>query len=522
MAKNCDPSDIAIKSFFLGPKAENAPWLTQMVIHILTDWFDWRRQTDPHDGLAIGPNDQRMPQFQQRLERVEKLLFKLEKEFSNELPKFSPRYIGHMFSEISMPALLGHFLTLLHNPNNVAGESSRVGVKIEREAISDLAKMVSFSPRSARGHFTSGGTVANLEAIYRAKRLAGKKKLIVMVAPNTHYSWPKLARLIGLKSSQIMTQELDRYGRVDLNSLRKSLKNCVRQRSDSMLFIVSTTGTTSLGSVDSIDKINIEIQRARKSGLQIWHHIDGAYGAFFCASLNNARSLLDKKTQAALRAVKHADSITVDPHKLGYVPYSSGAFIARTNKLYQLSADIDMPYLDIHHEKDAGTHTIEGSRSAAGSVATWLTSRSIGLDRNGYGRILDLTLNARHTLEAALSKSKHVQVLQAGDLNVLCLAAGRPGEKLSRSNKRIQKIFKTFSPRKNSEFYVSKTSFKFEEFPLMCEAFLKQWNPQIDVNEIETIRLCIMNPFFLSKEPKVDFVKSFVRALEKAAMAAET
>lgn len=520
MAKNCDPSDIAIKSFFLGPKAENAPWLTQMVIHTLTDWFDWRRQTDPHDGLAIGPNDQRSPQFQQRLKQVEKLLFKLEKEFSNELPKFSPRYIGHMFSEISMPALLGHFLTLLHNPNNVAGESSRVGVKIEKEAISDLAKMVGYSPSAARGHFTSGGTLANLEAIYRAKRAAGNKKLIVMVAPNTHYSWPKLARLIGIKSSQILTQDLDKYGRVDLVSLRKHLKKCLRQKETATLFIVSTTGTTSLGSVDSIDKINMEIQRARKSGLEIWHHIDGAYGAFFCAALGNTRSLLDKKTQTALRAIKHADSVTVDPHKLGYVPYSSGAFLTRTNKLYQLSADIDMPYLDIHHEKDAGTHTIEGSRSAAGSVATWLTSRSIGLDRDGYGRILDLTLKARQTLATALSKSKHVQVLGAGDLNVLCIAAGRPGEKLSESNKRVQRIFKIFSPRKDSEFYISKTSFKVKEFPLMCDEFLKQWKPKPDVDEVETIRLCIMNPFFLSKEPKVDFARAFILALEKAAVTA--
>lgn len=40
-----------------------------------------------------------------------------------------------MFSEISMPALLGHIITLLHNPNNISSEPSTVGTEIEKDAI---------------------------------------------------------------------------------------------------------------------------------------------------------------------------------------------------------------------------------------------------------------------------------------------------------------------------------------------------------------------------------------------------
>ena len=85
-----------------------------------------------------------------------------------ETPKYTPRYMGHMVSELSLPAIFGHFATLLHNPNITSREAAKVGSVLEAEAVAMLATMVGYG-KSARGHFTCGGTIANFEAIWRAR-----------------------------------------------------------------------------------------------------------------------------------------------------------------------------------------------------------------------------------------------------------------------------------------------------------------------------------------------------------------
>jgi glutamate/tyrosine decarboxylase-like PLP-dependent enzyme len=89
--------------------------------------------------------------------------------FRAEIPSFTPRYIGHMVTEISLPALMGHIINLVHKPNNITGEASRVGVQLEDEAIQDLSKMVGYNPAEASGLFTSGGTVPNFEGLLHAR-----------------------------------------------------------------------------------------------------------------------------------------------------------------------------------------------------------------------------------------------------------------------------------------------------------------------------------------------------------------
>ena len=163
------PAEIALKSFFLGPQAENAVWVKSLVERIVTNWIEWRRSLYVDDGSAITPEEQNQPEFIARLDQLRSLVEQLLRRFEGEIPSFNPRYIGHMMSEVSVPAFLGHLITLIHNPNNVVHEASLVGTELEREAINDLARMMGFDPVLVRGHFTSGGTVANIEGLVRAR-----------------------------------------------------------------------------------------------------------------------------------------------------------------------------------------------------------------------------------------------------------------------------------------------------------------------------------------------------------------
>jgi len=114
------------KALFLGPKAENADLVEQMLLKVYRDYVFWRRNFHPEDRVAIPPEDQRSQSYEAFVSHFQRELFTLLGELKSDLPFFSPRYIGHMLADISLPALVGYIATMLYNPNNVSWEASPV------------------------------------------------------------------------------------------------------------------------------------------------------------------------------------------------------------------------------------------------------------------------------------------------------------------------------------------------------------------------------------------------------------
>jgi len=171
-----EPVPVNIKALFLGPKAENADLVEQMFLQVLRDHVFWRRNFHPEDLPAIQPEDRIDTAYQTFIAHFQQELFILLGELKADIPFHSPRYIGHMLADISLPALVGYIATLLYNPNNCSWEAAPVTTLIEVEVGRELARMLGFghTPEELAatwGHITSGGTVANLEAIWVAKAL---------------------------------------------------------------------------------------------------------------------------------------------------------------------------------------------------------------------------------------------------------------------------------------------------------------------------------------------------------------
>ncbi|MCB0349481.1 MAG: hypothetical protein KDD37_11645, partial [Bdellovibrionales bacterium] len=324
---DCSPEELSLKSFFVGPQAENKEILYNEISMVLDHWIDWRRDFCPNDGFAISGDDQSNPAFQKKIQEMRTHTQSLLDTFSKEIPKFSPRYLGHMFSEISLPSIIGHLIALLHNPNNISKESSRVGINIEKEAIRYLSQMVGYSENSL-GHFTSGGTVANFEAVIRAKKkltnnilkhnerdigfneacyifdtnklptkndlsdieiykyISHKYKLdfegfTLLVPDSKHYSWTKSASIFGVGAKNLTLVSLNKHGQICTSDLQKKINSCLVKKIP-MICITSVLGTTELGTVDAIDKITEVISSYKTQyGFDFWHHIDAAYGGFF-------------------------------------------------------------------------------------------------------------------------------------------------------------------------------------------------------------------------------------------------
>ncbi len=344
---------------------------------------------------------------------------------------------------------------------------------------------------------------------------------VLLVPENKHYSWTKGASLIGLGSEALWPIALDTHGRLCLRSLEELIERAQGEHRP-ILMVVSVAGSTELGTFDPIDQVQDLLDSWReKKGIHIWHHIDGAFGGFFAAMGAAQRAFLGAEASAALNALARADSITLDPHKLGYVPYSCGSFLARDRRDYFVKG-FSAPYVQFDSTRDRGPFTLEGSRSAAGAVATWMISRTVGLDENGYGKILSRTVQTKQLLEDSLRDlSPLIRLAPGTHSNILCFTYAHQGEPLSRTNSRIEALFQSLSTEGTGQFFASMTRLRWPSYGAYLDSFIRNWRAEQDAEELVLLRLCLMNPFFSSKETQVDFRAELLRELWRLLMREE-
>ncbi len=571
-----------MKAFFLGPKSENEAWVRSEIQAILDHWFNWRKSLFPDDPEAITQAERLGAPFLQERERMSQAIAELNDLLKAETPKFTPRYIGHMVSELSLPGILGHFATLLHNPNNTSKEVSRVGTIIEREALEMLAEMIGFEPAKVAGHFTSGGTIANFEAIWRARfrmdhwlslalylaehkgvhlhlfdgahmgweryhQLLGEHGIeeaalraysavagnpfdtatrvsaligapyrgpVILVPGNKHFSWQKGTNIFGLGEEAFWSVATDKTGRLSVADLKAQIERAETENRPVMM-VISVVGTTETGEIDPVHDVSALLAglRASRGRRYIWHHVDAAYGGYMCSVLHQGGSKwLSAHGDAALRSIREAESVTIDPHKLGYVPYACGAFLARDEEAYAVSsfkaAYLDRPDLG----KGKWSTTIEGSRSAAGAAATWLTGKSMGFTSPAFADVINSTFEACHAFRNAIAEAHDwVQVLEPMETNVLCFSLARQGEALSRSNEITRKVTEAFVASPN--FAVSQTDLGTAFMGAQIKTHVNTYDGKLDTDHLILVRCVFMNPFLSVPAVRKKIIAEFVDEL---------
>ena len=104
---------------------------------------------------------------------------------------------------------------------------------------------------------------------------------------------------------------------MDINDLKNKVKQA-KQEEKTILGIIANAGSTGTGSIDPLEEI-----AALAKENNIWFHADAAYGG--ACTLTQKHLELKK----AIHAIKLADSITIDPHKLFYIPYNLGSLLVK-------------------------------------------------------------------------------------------------------------------------------------------------------------------------------------------------
>lgn len=571
----CPSSAGLASAYFPGPHAENADWARGEITTVLDHWQAWREGVFAADP-AIAPGDSELR------DQLAAELTALCDVFAGENPTHSPRYLAHMKSDVSLPALFGWLAALLHNPNNCATDSSPAGSRIEAEAIAMLSSMVGYDPATSQGHFTSGGTTANFEAVWRARfrldhwlsmglwrseqtgqrfdpfaaghmgwerfselwerhgptdeilrdcsAVAGNPMDVhrriaatsgrdwrgpVLLAPSAaHYSWRKSANLFGLGEEAFWTVALDADGRLDLANLERQVGRAEGVGRPVMM-AVAVAGTTATGAVDPVDRVCDRLERWRvERGWNIWLHVDAAWGGFQCSLIGGpGEAALARSSAAALRAIGRADSVTIDPHKQGYTPYACGAFLARDRAHYAVSS-FAAPYLD-RPGADAAkwTSTLEGSRSAGGAAAVWLTGRSLGFTPDGLGQVIADAIAVRRDFQQTVSREiPALRFLEPADGSIACFSVALAGDPLSRANERTQTLFAALLA--SPEFAVSKTSLGGPDAAQIARQ-VAGWGGARDRTDLVLIRCVFMNPYWTAPGMRETLFPAFIASIRE-------
>jgi glutamate/tyrosine decarboxylase-like PLP-dependent enzyme len=630
----------ALRAWFLGPRAENADLVERLVTEAVRDHVFWRRNYHPEDGAVIRETDKRSPGYEEAVATLTQELMGLLAELKRDVPFFSGRYKGHMLWQQTIASQVGYFAAMLYNPNNVTTEAAPVTTRLELEVAAQLARMIGYDPQRSWGHLTSGGTVANFEALWIARNIlylpvaasvacremslplevtrptgdsadirelslydlvglapaealdvwqalraavpraewheridrhtlawAGYQEYgrelsrqygdplpdgVVLVAATAHYSWEKIVRSLGIGSRQLVFVPVDRHFRLDPDALWARLV-ALHEKRTPVIACVSVCGTTEESAVDRLDLVlEVRERAARELGCSFHVHADACYGGYAAAVTRRADGSRrtaaeihadigtewpDEAWLASMAALERADSVTIDPHKLGYVPYPAGAILLRDRRARELVA-VDPPYLTPSEEKAGeerfiGRFIFEGSKPGAAAAAVWLSHKVLPLDERGYGFLIGRTVAGARLLHAALGDDLgafRVTRLPVPDINVVCFVAQHPSlttlDALNRFNEGVYRQLSLNKPGGDPEYIVTRTRVASPHYDGAIVPVLEALGTvsydtwRRDPGGLVVLRATVMDPFLAERKPATDHVAGFVAALRRACEAA--
>jgi glutamate decarboxylase len=345
----------------------------------------------------------------------------------------------------------------------------------------------------ALGAFCSGGTIANVtalwvarnrlfppagefrgiaaEGLFRSLRHVGADGLALLVSERGHYSFGKAADLLGIGRDHLVKVRTDQHNRIDLHAVRDEIAR-LRDRNILPLALVGIAGTTETGNIDPLESL---ADLAAETGCHF--HVDAAWGG---------PTLFSDRHRHLLEGIQRADSVTIDAHKQLYVPMGAGMVVFRDPTA--LSAiEHHANYILRYGSKDLGSHTLEGSRPGM-SLLVHAGFAIIG--RRGYELLIDTGIQRARTFAALIDAHPDFELTSEPELNILTyrycpaavqalLASADPprrqavNELLDLVNQALQKL-----QREAGRTFVSRTRLRF-----VCQE-----------GELTVLRVVLANP----------------------------
>ncbi|WMN88374.1 putative pyridoxal-dependent aspartate 1-decarboxylase [Vibrio parahaemolyticus] len=387
----------------------------------------------------------------------EKPLREIEKDFSSaqipEQPEFVSDHTEHLLDTLvshsvhtSAPSFIGHMTSALPyflmplskimialNQNLVKIETSKAFTPLERQVLGMLHRLIYAQPNTfydqwmhsanhSLGAFCSGGTIANITALWVARNKAlkadgefkgvekeglfkamkhyGYEGLAIMVSERGHYSLKKAADVLGLGQEGLVAVKTDANNRIIVDDLKAKISG-LKKQNIKPIAVIGVAGTTETGNVDPLASIAEVCQEH-----DCHFHVDAAWGGATLMS-NHHRHLLN--------GVELADSVTIDAHKQLYIPMGAGMVLFKDPDAMK-SIEHHAQYILRKGSKDLGSHTLEGSRSG---MAMLVYAAMHIISRPGYELLIDQSIEKARYFADLIKKQDDFELVSEPELCLL-------------------------------------------------------------------------------------------------------
>lgn len=387
----------------------------------------------------------------------EKPLKEIEKDFSSasipEQPTFVSDHTEHLLDTLvahsvhtSAPSFIGHMTSALPyflmplskimialNQNLVKIETSKAFTPLERQVLGMLHRLIysenddfyakwMHSANHSLGAFCSGGTIANItalwvarnnclraegefqgvekEGLYKAMKHFGYEGLTILVSDRGHYSLKKSADILGLGQDSLISIKTDENNRLNCADLKNKIAE-LKSKSIKPFAVIGVAGTTETGHIDPLEEIATICEEEA-----IHFHVDAAWGGATLMS-NNYRHLLN--------GIERADSVTIDAHKQLYIPMGAGMVLFKDPSA-MTSIEHHAKYILRKGSKDLGSHTLEGSRSG---MAMLVYSSMQIISRPGYEMLIDQSIEKAKRFAKMIQQQSDFELISEPELCLL-------------------------------------------------------------------------------------------------------
>ena len=357
----------------------------------------------------------------------------MEQLVAHSVHTAAPSFIGHMTSALPHFVLPLSKLMVGLNQNLVKIETSKAFTPLERQVLGMMHHLAygeddSFyskwmhSAKTSLGAFCSGGTVANITALWIARnRLLkadgdykgiaaqglisgmlhyGYKGLAVLVSERGHYSLGKTVDLLGIGRDNIVAIATGENNKVDVDAMRKKAHE-LEASGIKVMALVGVAGTTETGSIDPLNEM---ADLSEELGCHF--HVDAAWGG---------STLLSSNYRHLLSGIERADSITIDAHKQMYVPMGAGLVLFKDPAATD-AIEHHAEYILRKGSKDLGSHTLEGSRPGM-AMLVHACLRVIG--RKGYEMLIDRSIVKARTFADMIKQDEDFELISEPELCLL-------------------------------------------------------------------------------------------------------
>ena len=397
------------------------------------------------------------------------------------------------------------------------------------------------------------------DVVKAASSRSGKNlsKLGKWIVPETkHYSWVKALDIIGIGLDQMVAIPVTENYRMDVDLLASKIDELASSHTP-ILGVVAVVGTTEEGAVDELDKIVALRRKMHEAGTYFYIHCDAAYGGYgrslffdtdgrfvdfseLTGLLRQHEILVDENAAVSedvyngFKAISEVESVTIDPHKMGYVPYAAGGIAIRLKEMRNVISYF-APYVfekGVEAPDMLGAYTLEGSRAGATAAAVWAAHRCLPLNVSGYGRLVGSGMQTAHRFKTFLSTYSitigdrviRAYPLHEPDFNMVDWAFKADDmATLSEVNELNQHFYELSSNlaghEYNNIFITSHTRFSTDDYGNTPVTFIEtlgldedEWATE---KSVTLLRASILDPYLSSRELFDDYMEVLTEAFDQ-------